>query len=116
MRRSKFKSTAALETKIALLEQRSFSYQGVWKEAPASRPHRHRRGVAYCGRCWNAKARRNTSRTDPRRKPLIAMIDIGGDPADHAAIERRRAELVQLREQAIKNMRALVARGGKGLQ
>ena len=44
------------------------------------------------------------------------MIDIGGDPADHAAIERRRAELVQLREQAIKNMRALVARGGKGLQ
>lgn len=46
----------------------------------------------------------------------LAMFGIGGDPADHAAIERRRAEHVRLREQAIENMRALVARGGKGLQ
>jgi hypothetical protein len=33
-----------------------------------------------------------------------------------AAIERRRADHVHLREQAIENMRAIVARGGKGLQ
>ena len=31
----------------------------------------------------------------------LALRNIGGDPADHAAIERRRAELVQLRERAI---------------
>jgi hypothetical protein len=33
-----------------------------------------------------------------------------------AAVERLRAEHVRLREQAIVKMRAMVARGGKGLQ
>jgi hypothetical protein len=37
-------------------------------------------------------------------------------PADHAAIERRRAELVQRREELIVKWHRLVARGGKGLQ
>jgi hypothetical protein len=36
--------------------------------------------------------------------------------ADHAAVERLRAEHVRLREAAIVKMRALLARGGKGLQ
>ena len=45
----------------------------------------------------------------------LAMFNIGGDPADHAAIERRIAELVRLREQPIKKMRAMVVLGGKGL-
>jgi hypothetical protein len=44
------------------------------------------------------------------------LRNIGSDPADHAAIERRRAELVQLRERAIERMRAMVARGGRSLQ
>ena len=46
----------------------------------------------------------------------LAMTDIGGDAADHVAVERLRAEHVRLREAAIEKMRALVARGGKGLQ
>jgi hypothetical protein len=46
----------------------------------------------------------------------IMLTDIGGDPADHAAAARLRAEHVRLREAAIANMRALVGRGGQGLQ
>ena len=46
----------------------------------------------------------------------LALRNIGSDPADHAAIERRRAELVQLRERAIERMRAMDARGGRSLQ
>jgi hypothetical protein len=45
-----------------------------------------------------------------------AMIDHGGDPADLAAVERRRAEMAENCEQLIVKWRALVARGGKGLQ
>jgi hypothetical protein len=43
------------------------------------------------------------------------LIDIGADPADLAAVARLRAEHVRLREAAIERMRALVGRGGKGL-
>lgn len=46
----------------------------------------------------------------------IMLIDHGGNPADHAAVERLRAEHIRLREEAIVKMRAMVARGGKGLQ
>ena len=46
----------------------------------------------------------------------IQLIGIGADPADFAAVARQRAEHVQLREQAIAKMRAMVARGGKPLQ
>jgi hypothetical protein len=46
----------------------------------------------------------------------IAMIDIGGDPADHAALERLRAEHVRLREAAITKMRSMAMSGGKTLQ
>jgi hypothetical protein len=44
------------------------------------------------------------------------MRDVGGDLADHAAVERLRAEHVRLREQVIEKMRAMVARGGRSLQ
>jgi hypothetical protein len=43
----------------------------------------------------------------------IMLIDTGGDPADFDAVARLRAEHVRLREQAIKNMRAMVMHGGK---
>jgi hypothetical protein len=46
----------------------------------------------------------------------LAMRDVGGDLADHAAVERLRAEHVRLREQVIEKMRAMVARGGRSLQ
>jgi hypothetical protein len=46
----------------------------------------------------------------------LALRNIGADPADFAAVGRLRAEHVRLREAAIANMRALVGRGGKGLQ
>lgn len=46
----------------------------------------------------------------------IMLIDHGGDPADHAAVERRRAEMAENREQLIVKWRAMAARGGKGLQ
>jgi DNA-nicking Smr family endonuclease len=45
----------------------------------------------------------------------LAMVNIGADPADFAAVARLRAEHVRLREGAIENLRAMVARGGKGL-
>jgi hypothetical protein len=41
------------------------------------------------------------------------LHNIGADPADFAAVH---AEHVRLREAAIDSWRALVARGGKGLQ
>ena len=46
----------------------------------------------------------------------IRLAAVGGDPADHAAIERCRAELAEDRKRLIAKMRAVVARGGKGLQ
>jgi hypothetical protein len=46
----------------------------------------------------------------------LALRNIGADPANFAAVERVRTEHVRLREQAIENWRAMVARGGKGLQ
>ena len=46
----------------------------------------------------------------------IMLIDRGGDPADFAAVERLRARLAENREQLIVKWRAMVARGGKGLQ
>ena len=46
----------------------------------------------------------------------LALRNIGADPADFAAVARLRAEHVRLREAAIANMRALVARGGQPLQ
>jgi hypothetical protein len=38
----------------------------------------------------------------------ILLVDHGGDPADHAAVERLRAKLAENREQLIKNWRAMV--------
>ena len=38
----------------------------------------------------------------------LTLIDIGGDPADRAAIERRRAELAENREQLIEKWRVMV--------
>ena len=47
----------------------------------------------------------------------IAMIDLGADADELVALVAGcRAELARLREQAIEDMRAMVARGGKGLQ
>ena len=46
----------------------------------------------------------------------IMLIDHGGDAADFAAVERRRAEMAENREDLIVKWRAMVARGGKGLQ
>jgi DNA-nicking Smr family endonuclease len=49
----------------------------------------------------------------------IQLVDVGGDLADHTAVARllaeRAADHARLREAAIVKMRALVARGGKGL-
>jgi len=43
----------------------------------------------------------------------IALATVGGDPADHAAIQRRRAELLaEDREQMIAKMRAVVLDSG----
>ena len=46
----------------------------------------------------------------------INMIDHGGDPADFAAVERRRAEMAENREQLIVKWRAMAVRGGNPLQ
>ena len=50
------------------------------------------------------------------QEETLAMIDIGGDLADHAAVERLRAEHTRLREAAIEKMRAMAGRGGQDLQ
>jgi hypothetical protein len=47
----------------------------------------------------------------------LKLIDHGCDAADlAAAVERLLAKHTQLREQAIEKLRAMVARGGRGLQ
>jgi hypothetical protein len=42
----------------------------------------------------------------------VMLADVGGDPADHAAIARLRAEHWRVREQVFEKVRAMVARGG----
>lgn len=48
---------AALETKIALLEQRSFSYQGVWKDGKVYGVGQF---VTYDGSLWHSNIFHNT--------------------------------------------------------
>jgi hypothetical protein len=50
---------AALETKIALLERRNFSYQGVWKEGKIYSPGQF---VTYSGSLWHSNIFHNTQR------------------------------------------------------
>jgi hypothetical protein len=47
----------------------------------------------------------------------IELIDAGADPDESAAtVAGYRAQLAEVREQLIEKMRAMVGRGGKGLQ
>ena len=46
----------------------------------------------------------------------VMLADVGGDPADHAAIARLRAEHQRVREQVFAKMRAMATRGGGSLQ
>jgi hypothetical protein len=62
----------------------------------------------------------NDAQADELEQLEAQLIEFGGDLADHAAVARllaeRAAEHARLREAAITKWRALVARGGKGLQ